>query len=294
MQRLLLPLVVISLSSTLLTSETQAAVLGYWRFENSSDLGEDSSGNNIDLTNTGVVGSYALPVSGIGSDFYNPIPSTGAANTNAGNFELSESDRLSVADPFGSGLGDFTIEALVNLESAGATTEVRPIASQWSTTSSNHSWSLGITGESSGLGARNLILQLTPTGGSGSVINIDSDFQLTLGSDYYVAASLNFEPVTGLTATFYFQDLTAGGLLQSAVRTNAITGVFNSTANFYIGRGGTTGGSILYFDGVIDEVRLSDSALGQNDLLAVPEPSATLLVSLGLAVTLFRRKSRRS
>lgn len=279
------------ISAIFSSTHLQAATLGYWRMENSSDLGLDSSGNNLNMTNSGPVGSYNLPATGVGSAFFDPIPQTGAANIRAGQFNLGESDHLSIADPFSSAYVDLTIESMINLTTAGATTEVRPIASQWSASSTNHSWQLGITGNTSGLGARNLILQVATSGTGGTVVNLDSDFQLSLSNDYYIAASLDFTG-SNLAVTFYVQNLTGGGSLQSNVVQTTLSGLYNSTAPLYIGRGGSTTGSNLFFNGTIDEVRISDTALTQSQLLAVPEPSATLLVLLGGLHIILRRCRR--
>ena len=280
---LVILLVTLAAAASLLPA--RAATIGYWRFENSSDLGLDSSGNSRSLTNSGAA-SYTLPASGRGSHFFDPIPQTGASNSAAVNLVNSESDYLSTADPFTSGSQDFTIESLVNVNSVDSAQATRVIAAQASTTT-NAAWQLLVTGATSGLGARNLVLQLNTTGSSSTgFISIDSDFQFTLGSDYYIAAAVDFT-LTGVSVTFYFQDLTAGTALQTVTRTNALTSIYNTTAPFTVGRGVAGDGTARYFDGIIDEVRLSDTALTSSQLLAtVPEPRSIALLTLSSAALL--------
>lgn len=61
--------------------------------------------------------------------------------------------------------------------------------------------------------------------------------------------------------------------------------LFNSAANYSIGRGAFNGGVADWANALIDEVRISDSALAPSGFLfaAVPEPSSMLLVVLGAA-----------
>ena len=279
---LVILLVTLAAAASLLPA--RAATIGYWRFENSSDLGLDSSGNSRSLTNSGAA-SYTLPASGRGSHFFDPIPQTDASNSAAASLINSEADYLSTADPFTSGSQDFTIESLVNVNSVDSVSATRVIAAQAST-SSNAAWQLVVTGASSSLGARNLVLQLNTTGSSGSFISLDSDFQFTLGSDYYIAAAVDFT-LTGVSVTFYFQNLTAGTALQTVTRTNALTSIYNTTAPFTVGRGVAGDGTARYFDGIIDEVRLSDTALTSSQLLAtVPEPRSIALLTLSSAALL--------
>ncbi len=61
--------------------------------------------------------------------------------------------------------------------------------------------------------------------------------------------------------------------------------LFASDANYSIGRGAFNGGVADWADAVIDEVRISDTALDTSEFLfaAVPEPSSLLLVAMGAA-----------
>lgn len=67
--------------------------------------------------------------------------------------------------------------------------------------------------------------------------------------------------------------------------------LFNSDANYSIGRGAFNGGVADWSDALIDEVRISDTALSQSEFLfaAVPEPSAMVLMAIGFVATGARR-----
>ena len=114
-----------------------------------------------------------------------------------------------------------------------------------------------------------------------------STFVLSPGVDYYVAAAVD---IPGSTVTFYRKDLTAGGPLQSFVASHARTALNNNTA-FQIGSSTGPLGFDFGFDGLIDEVRLSNTALGSGGLLIVPEPSPAALLGLGLLALAGRRRT---
>ncbi len=66
--------------------------------------------------------------------------------------------------------------------------------------------------------------------------------------------------------------------------------LFASDANYSIGRGAYNGGVADWSDALIDEVRISDTALSPSEFLfaAVPEPTSALLVVLGAAALVAR------
>lgn len=249
-----------------------AAVVGHWRFEDGGNLGTDSGPNGLDLTVAG-----ATSVSTV---FPNPVPGTGNPNALAADFDIAGSQYLHVADNALFSFQDFTVEAYVQLESAGSGTTVRTIAGHMrTTTSSSAAWQIGVTGTGSGLGARRLFLQLSSDGSN--IVNFVSPYSIQNLTNYYVAASVDITG-TGTDVTFYYQDLSAGGELLSSIVSNAgITSLADSAANFGIGATFSGSSSTRHFNGIIDEVRLSNTTLGQSELLAVPEPGAASLLLLG-------------
>lgn len=266
-----------------LTMSAQAATIGYWRFENSSALGTDSSGNGLTLTNNSAT-SVSTP-------FPNPIPQTGASNLLAADLERDNAQYLSVADSSLFAFQDFTIESYIRLES---TSSANPqiIASQLnSNTGVNAAWQFGISASSgSSFGSTELFFQASSNGST--LTGFDSDWTISTGVKYYLAASVDFT-ASDTKVTFYLQDLTNGGALQSkTVTSTALTSLFNSTTNFAIGASYNSGNAARFFDGAIDEVRLSNTALTQSALLtSVPEPSTyALLASLGVFAVVFLRR----
>ena len=71
------------LLAALLTSITwsaSAATLGYWRFENPGNLGQDLSGNGYDLTLIRAPLSESITDAGPGEGFPKTVPQTGVTN----------------------------------------------------------------------------------------------------------------------------------------------------------------------------------------------------------------------
>jgi hypothetical protein len=161
--------------------------------------------------------------------------------------------------------GDMTIEAIVILDSLYEDAAVRVIASQWSGKPEQPGWSFGVTGAKSRQQPRNLILELSGDGGSEVVA---SDLRLELHKTHYVGASLRIAQTGEGGVTFYMQDLSdpEAPLRTAAVR-HRVTGGTRSKAAFTIG--GQDGRKSHGWDGLIDEVRLSRSALAKEQLLFV-------------------------
>lgn len=89
-------------------------------------------------------------------------------------------------------------------------------------------------------------------------------------------------------------DLTASGSPNTALSAGAGDGGDWDAGNFSVGRGLYGGGHGDRAWGFIDEVRLSDTALGTANLLMVPEPTSAALVGLGLGAAAFLRRRQRA
>jgi hypothetical protein len=170
--------------------------------------------------------------------------------------------------------GDFTIEAHVILQSLFADATVRTIASQWTGRLSDPGWSLGVTSEKSKYKPRNLIVQLAgDTSRQGSpYLVIPSDIHLQLQRPYYVAASVKTSGgEQERSVTFFVKDLSDNDA-PLAVKTvpHAFAGSHTSPRAFAIGgrdSAAATGAAAHVWDGLIDDVRLSNRPLVQSELL---------------------------
>ena len=256
-----------------------AAIIAHWRFEASPGFLNDSAGSNT-LTNNGSVTQVASP-------FSDPVPQTGAANAHAASF--NGTNYLTAADNAAFTSQTFSLEAFFT---TGDVSKTRVIAGHFGSGApyaNQRSYAIGMmdsklmlfVGTSTGNGTRNFELGV-----------------LNNNVNYYAAATVDFGGSGDIT--LYLQDLTNSGPLQTAnfLKTDGVGGVlganlFNSSAPFSIGSN-AQGGSL--FDGIIDEVRFSNTKLGASELrISIPEPSTLVLLgpALGSAV-LFGRRSRRN
>ena len=168
---------------------------------------------------------------------------------------------------------DFTIEAHVVLQSLFADATVRTIASQWTGGTADPGWSLGVTSEKSKYKPRNLILQLAgDVHKKGSPYEvIPSGIHLDLQRPYYVAASVRIAEGGDQSVTFFCKDLSDNDSLLVVKEVKpAFIGSHASSRSFAIGgrdatAPGAAGASV--WDGLVDDVRLSNRALAQRDLL---------------------------
>ncbi|MDR1282088.1 MAG: LamG domain-containing protein [Opitutaceae bacterium] len=274
-------------------TQSSASVLGYWRFENETNLYLDSSGNGVNLNSTGsVVTSLLLPETGAGSHFGPSVPNTGDPNLRGANFgnqagllrRTTTSSILKLTTAF-------TVEAFVNITATEATGN-RYIASRWNYIGSNQtyerSWSLGV--DSAGV-----LIGIVSTNGTAAT-TFTSTLTLAAGVDYYVGFSFDLNnQASGVT--FYLQDLD-GGELQTKSLAHSL-GAFYGTPNASFTIGALQGTSVSNMEGgwsgLIDEVRLSDTVLPTSQLLVapVPEPARAGLLVAGLccvaALSLRRR-----
>jgi hypothetical protein len=104
---------------------------------------------------------------------------------------------------------EFTVEAVVKLESIDAAASVRTIASRWNNGKENvesFGWSIGVTGEKSRFKPRNLIIQLVGEDENRNLAHepVASDLRLELGVTYHVAVKVS---CASHTVTFRVQQL---------------------------------------------------------------------------------------
>jgi hypothetical protein len=187
---------------------------------------------------------------------------------NAGLFrENSTQERLVVRDAPKEG-DDFTLEAIVTLESVDGTTAVRTIASRWSGEKSSleaHGWSLGVTGEKSGYKPRHLIVQLV-----GEDDNMDTTYEV-VPSGIHLELQKNYHLVVRVSCTernvsFFVQNLNEPeSSARTATTKHAVTGKLGmGRATLVVG--GLARRSPHQFDGRISAVRVVPGLLEPREV----------------------------
>jgi hypothetical protein len=167
--------------------------------------------------------------------------------------------------------GDFTIEAFILPRSVYDSGAVRTIAAKWSGSTKSPGWGFGITGKQSRRKPQTLVLQLIGTRLDGSTGEeaLFSDQTLQINKPYYVSAAVKLAADGKPGAvTFRVKDLSNDDepLLTARVP-HAVTGGFANHLPLTLG--GRDGDA--YFDGLIDDVRLSNKALDVDRLLYTTE-----------------------
>lgn len=172
-------------------------------------------------------------------------------------------DQFRFADAAALPEGDFTIEAIVQLNSIYESAAVRTIAAQWTGNTKHPGWSLGVTSQQSRYQPRNLILQLV--GDRGYEV-VASNLRLDLHRPYYVAAVVKIADTREAGVTFYLKDLSDPDVpMYTANVKHNVTGKYHSKEPLSIaGRHGTASHG---WDGLIDDVRLTAAALSPQQLL---------------------------
>lgn len=258
---------ILALTTFLTAAHSEAAVQAFYQFEGSPGFIADSSGNSRTLTNSGA-SSVLNP--GFGNNTGSQSASFPASSGSQG---LSTSDFLSNTD--------FTVEYFFRLSAFNSSDNF--FVSQYNTTGNDRGFRIETSGS-------NLSLRLGYSGG----LNEEKVFTFApvVGTNYYNGISVDLG-LTSTSATLFSQDLTNGGILQTQTVTfdNVTTGNFNnSSADFIIGNSANNANTTALFNGTIDSVRVSDTALSQGALL-IPEPSsALLLVGGSLGLLLHRRR----
>ncbi|HBR93964.1 MAG TPA: hypothetical protein DEA90_07340 [Opitutae bacterium] len=251
-----------------------AATAAYWRFEDGAIL-TDSAGSNDLSANGTSPGAYVLPESGAGSAFPDPI--LGGANGQAADFSGNNGFYATDAFNFGSAM---TVEGFFNADTVGGY-----LLSQWNSTGGN-------AGASWGLGLQNGTFRVAIAGASTVAANVTLEETIVANKDYYFAMTFDAGVVT-----VYLQNLTDDTAMVHGVRdvSSSITQLVNSPHQLTIaGLTGDNGASMKAgFDGLLDEIRLSDTVLSVDQfLVSVPEPSSSALL-LGAGCLMFLAGSRR-
>ncbi len=281
-----------------MSATANAASIGYYRFENGSFL-TDSSGNDNTLTvETSPINrtpvEYALPVSGDGSDFFNPVPQNGLANGQAASFDGAgdNGDRFRTNSNSAFLSSTFTLELMFN---ANNLTNNQLLVGVFDASQDDRAWGLFLhtSGQlqlalsSDGANSSSLFSNTgtASTGGTPTGLTIAAD------TDYYAAVSVDLSG----DVNFYLKNLTTNGSLLTSTFTSPLGSLHTDYSVFSIGAQGSNSGSGSRFGGIIDEVRYSNTVLPQSELLVIPEPSTIVLFGLtGMAMLFIGRRSRKA
>jgi hypothetical protein len=107
--------------------------------------------------------------------------------------------------------------------------------------------------------------------GAGAFHKITAN-DLAVANQWYKFAVVN----DGATLSLYLDSSDGNGYVLQNQQAAVSGGLFNNNSVWAVGRGWFNGVND-FFDGQIDEVRISDVALGRGEFLFVPEPSAAML-----------------
>ncbi|MEY2881838.1 MAG: hypothetical protein RLZZ15_4218, partial [Verrucomicrobiota bacterium] len=202
-----------------------------------------------------------------------PALTVADAASEAGRFhENSPRERLLVRNAPREG-DDFTVEAIVQLDSLDVGASVRVIASRWNgekLSLDSHGWALGVTGKKSALKPGSLIAQLVGEDSNGNTAYeaVPSGLEVAVGKTHHVVARISCAEGT---VSFSVREL---GAPESAPRT--ATAKFTLVGKLGAGAaapviGGLSRRGPHQFDGRIDGVRVAPGLL--DDTALAPEPS---------------------
>jgi hypothetical protein len=166
---------------------------------------------------------------------------------------------------------EFTIEAVVKLDSVDANASVRTIASRWNNGKDNveaFGWSVGVTGEKSRFKPRNLIIQLVAEDENHNITYepVASDLRLELGIEYHIAVKVS---CSAHTVTFRMKQVDKPNAAQliSVVPHTVRSGLSSGSSSLVIG-GVHKRAASHQWDGSIEAARVVRGILPDEDLSA--------------------------
>ncbi|MCZ2343989.1 MAG: DUF1553 domain-containing protein, partial [Bacteroidales bacterium] len=167
---------------------------------------------------------------------------------------------------------EFTIEAFIYPRTVADTGAVRTIAAKWSGSPQEPGWGFGITGKGSRRKPQTLVMQFygKKRDGSFGEAALFSDHHIGMNKPYYVAASVKYATATEPgEVRFYVKDLANDDepLLTAKIPHEIVSAGKNEQPMTLGNRPVRPSG----FDGLIDDVRLSNAALGVAQLLFTHE-----------------------
>lgn len=245
----------------------ESPTVGYWRFEGGPTEFLGSSGTlPLPLTieaGTGEPRQAALSGNDAGAAF------SGGKNRAAARFVGEEGGCFVVEPNDALHLQEFTVEALINLAGGNSDSKNQVIVASGAFDESGGSWMLSVTGETSSRGARHLVFSYQFAPGPWATENrvaIDSGLQLKKDTDYFVAVAFNAADSSKNGLVFYLQDLTNKSAMETVFRPhpNEASAVVANGEGLRIGN---LKAQKISWDGLIDEVRVSNRLLSESELL---------------------------
>ncbi len=182
--------------------------------------------------------------------------------------------------------GDLTVEAFFQIRSVYDSGSVRTIASSYEADGKKPGWSFGVTGKGSRRKPQTLVMQmfgpsLAKADGSesGPIVEaaLFSDQNIELNKPYYAAAAVHMsQDGKPGDVTFYLKDLSNDDQpLDSVTIEHSIVTLGKTdtkdTSKKKLSIAGSLSGSSSVFDGLIDDVRLSNGKLDVGQLLFTSE-----------------------
>ena len=169
--------------------------------------------------------------------------------------------------------GAFTIEAFVVPRTVSEEADLRTIAAKWNGDKNGAGWTLGITGQRSRRKPLTIALQLIgdQQNGQHGEHPVFSDLGVRMNKPYYIAAAITPATATEPGRVFFaLKDLSNDDepLLTATVEHSVMGGWQNELPLTLAAR---SGGRPQSFHGVIDDVRVSSTALPQAKLLYTAE-----------------------
>ena len=166
---------------------------------------------------------------------------------------------------------EFSVEAVVRLDSVDAAAAVRTVASRWGGGKDSveaFGWSLGVTGEKSRFKSRNLIVQLVGEDENSNIGYevVASNLRVPLGHRVHLAVVVS---CAEHAVTFFLRDLDEPGApVQRAVVNHVIRSKLGYGASSLVVGGLNKRASAHQWDGEIEALRLASGALGEENLSA--------------------------
>jgi len=252
---------------TFTAATPSGTTVGYWRFDNDGKTAGQTAGMVRDESGYGNDGSAVNSPLYSANVFASPVPRTGAANTLSLDFERTQAQYITIPDDNTLDFGDtsFTIEAWFKFESVPSDgDDMQWIVNKRGSGQAKFSdYGVAFSGPGTINYGATMEGELVLARGNGSQILIGSGLTCTdLASWHYVSVAFDAD---NNDVRFILDDATS-----------IVHSELNASVN---GQPLAIGGEVgfRYFDGLIDEVRISNAFLPVEDLLNA-RPRGTVLI----------------